>query len=207
MRRLRSMFSPGKSWFIATTAWLGALGSTMAQTMSTPAEDSEPIPKVFPIDVVEYPAVDQNSKPHILYLMRVEFGPNDPAPVPHVHAGEFVLTVASGAICYELTNVDATTTVTANLLPGAATNDACNMNQNFTCVENQDTGIRTCTLTSGDRVYVPQGSSITQQGASPGAANVAANHTYGNVDNTSAVVFLAGYQEDTDGAGCKGGCF
>ncbi len=38
--------------------------------------------------------------------MRVEFGPNVPAPENHFHGGEFVLTVASGAVCYELVDLD-----------------------------------------------------------------------------------------------------
>ncbi|MBA2470546.1 MAG: hypothetical protein H0V37_14165 [Chloroflexia bacterium] len=213
MRRLVSMFTPGKSWivlsilFVATAGWFGVSSSITAQTTPASPEALAAGPEIIPIDVVEYPAADASSEPHILYLMRVEFGPNVPAPPAHIHAGEFVLTVASGAVCYELVNVDATTTVTADLLPGAATNDACNANQDFSCVEDAATGIRTCTLESGESVYVPEGSSITQQGASAGTANVGANHTYGNVDDVPAVVFLAGYQVDIDGAGCGGHCW
>ncbi len=94
----------------------------------------------------------------------------------------------------------------ANLLPGAATNDECNPNQNdLPCEVDTETGIRRCTLDFGDKVYVPAGSSITQKGVTLDATNVGADHTYGNVDDEPAVVYLAGYQDDP-GTGCGGGC-
>lgn len=205
MRRLHSVVSHGTFWtvlivlFVAMSAWFGALASVSAQPSPTPAEDPT-APEIIPIDVVPYP------DDYILYLVRVEFEPNVPAPPPDIHGGEFVLTVDSGAVCYELTNVDDTTTVTANLLSGAATNNDCNPNQDdLPCDEAVGTGIRHCTLDSGDKVYVPAGSSITQKGATLNATNVAAEHTYGNIDAEPAVVYLAGYQKDT-GAGCAGGC-
>jgi len=205
MRRLLLLVASGKPWIVfltlcvALAAWLGAAASVTAQPSPTPAEDPT-APEIIPIDVVPYP------DDFILYLVRIEFGPNVPAPPADIHGGEFVLTVDSGAVCYELTNVDSSTIVTANLLPGAAANNACNPNQdNLPCDEDEDTGIRTCTLDSGDKVYVSTGSSITQQGATPDAANVGAEHTYGNIDDEPAVVYLAGYQKDT-GAGCAGGC-
>jgi len=206
MRRLHSVVTPGKRWIVfvalcvALAPWLGAPGSLAAKQTATPAADQATTMEIIPIDVVEYP------DDFILYLVRVEFGPNVPAFPAHFHGGEFVLTVDSGAVCYEVVNVDSSTKVTANLLPRAATNDACNANQNdLPCEDDAETGVRECTLGSGDKVYVPEGSWITQEGATPDAANVGANHTYGNVDDEPAVVYLAGYRLNT-GVGCGGTC-
>ncbi len=206
MRRLQSVATPGKRWIvfvalcIALAPWLGAPGSIAAQQEASPVAEQATTPDIDLIDFVEY------EDDYILYLVRVGFGPNVPAFPAHIHGGEFVLTVASGAVCYELVNVDSSTKVTASLLPGSATNDACNPNQNdLPCVEDAETGVLECRLGSGDKVYVPEGSWITQEGAMPDAASVGAEHTYGNVDDEPAVVYLAGYRLET-GVGCGGTC-
>lgn len=210
MRRLVSMFIPVNSFVVLVVlvvlvvvvammaAWLGGLGPASAQPSPEPAATPAVGPEVVAIDVVDLPQVGASEDDYILYLTQVTFEPNVPAPAAHTHTGQFVLTVDSGAVCYELGPKDSSTTVTAVIPSNAPTNPACGGTQVAGCGDVEITGTRTCTLESGDTIYLPEGSSLTQTGDT--------NHTYGNIEDVPAVVYLAGHETDRPGAGCRGGC-
>ncbi len=109
-----------------------------------------------------------------------------------------MLTVDSGAVCYEVGPPTEDTTVTAVIPLSAPDNSACRGERVPDCTDDDTAGVRNCTLVDGDVIYLPEGSALTQNGD--------AEHTYGNVDDGPAVVYLAGYEEDRPGAGCGGAC-
>lgn len=220
MRHRISESTPGKVVFflvvltIALATWLGALavrlgalaaqigslGLTGAQPSPDPADSSTTDPDVESISEEVLPPVGNSEFHNLLYLSKVTFAPYFPAPDSHRHRGQFVLTVNSGAVCYELGPMDASTTVTAVIPSSAPVNAECSGMQSPDCVIDETTGTRTCTLRTGDIVYLPAGSSLTQNGD--------ADHRYGNIDGEPAVVYLAGHQEDRpEVLGCAGGCW
>lgn len=186
---------------IALASLLGALYPAGAQPSPEPAASpaAVPTPEVAPIGIMKLPPVGDSQFGNILYLTQVTFGPNVPAPDTHTHSGQFVLTVDSGAVCYELESVVAEGTMVTAVIPLAASdNSACGGTQVPDCDDDDTAGIRNCTLVTGDIIYLPAGSSLTQTGDTI--------HTYGNIDDEPAVVYLAGHEEDRPGAGCRGGC-
>lgn len=220
MRRLVSKSTPGKlamllvMAIVALASWLGAqmarTAAFTAQFGSLIAAGADPSPRsgnssntepdVESLHETIVPPVGGSEYDNLLYLSKVTFAPDLSAPELHTHTGQFVLTVNAGAVCYEVGTMAAGATVTAVIPTPSAEHPKCTGSQTLECIPDDATGTSTCTLKTGDIIYLPASSSLTQNGD--------ADHTYGNVDDQEAVVYLTGHQENRPRVtGCKGGCW
>jgi hypothetical protein len=133
-------------------------------------------------------------------LKRVTMGPGVDPGSPHPHDGAFVLTVASGAICYENTvpnegEISEPAAVVAYQAPvDGEIPSECSESRT------QCAAPAGCVLVPNERVYLPAGSSLVQTGS--------AHHWYANYGTVDAVVYLAEDQGPPTGLpGCGTGCY
>lgn len=192
--------------FIILMATLGlGMGFSDSVAESTPEIQSTPgtaqvsEPDIFLVDAQSIPAPNKEIPEQVLYLVRLEFGPDALYAPNHLHFGKFALTVDSGAICYTVESVIADTVVTANLPGDLATNTLCPSSDIECELLSEFTGEQHCTLQSGDTIYLLENSSVSQTGDG--------RHSYGIVDDTPATVYISGLQTGSpDSAPCGGGC-
>jgi hypothetical protein len=111
----------------------------------------------------------------------------------HTHYGSFVLSVTSGAICYGTHGDPGANNVVAHASQTVADTDDCAPTR--TDCDDADG----CVLGSGEIVYLPTGSWVTQE--------TTAGHRFGNPDPVnSAIVYISGIEPFISGAPCIGGC-
>jgi hypothetical protein len=140
-------------------------------------------------------AVDEET---IVGLKRVDFEAGATiGEEGHPHDGSFVLSVATGAVCYTYINIDVDPNVDVEVKATVASDGplpaGCESAQTDCAAPDG------CVLLPGETVYLTTGSALTQSDT--------AWHTYGNVDpNNTAVVYLAEFQPPVDAAPCRGGC-
>jgi hypothetical protein len=205
MRQPTKMHTLGRAWFIVvmliSTLGVGTITpATLAQatppTGGEPVDDGDTEPTITPILFVPETASNGN----LLYMMRIDFDPGDAPLSKDMHLGQFDLTVTSGSICYEVRNLEEGTTVTAFQFDPAASHADCAASPNLPCEPSPHDGVSaSCQLVQDDVIFLPAGSSIRQMGDG--------EHFYKNVDTANpATVYLTGYQLDTPGTGCRGGC-
>lgn len=172
---------------ILLVASAGAI--TLAQDSTTGASP----PVASPTVERAWPPPDEVVTAPVVYVTKVTLPPHAQID-PDSHLGSFILSVAEGAICYTYVGApDPTeTSVIASIAAADPIPTGC-VGAETTCELNAD-----CILKPGDVVYLPTGSWITQSNT--------AMHTYGNVGDMQAVVYLSGYEPDVGGAPCFGGC-
>ena len=168
-----------------------------------PPLEGTPLTGVFAESVSEIPYLPIEATPasgHFrLSLIRVELAPGTTF-VPDEHQGAFTLFVDSGSVCYTATTVRAGTSVIASPSSDETPPAGCNANVlNPYCPRN-DHQAAVCSLNTGDTIYLPQGSGLTQSGTN--------KHTYWNPHpSRTTIVYLAELQEsDTVRPFCGGGC-
>lgn len=186
---------------VALAAWQLAPHLTMAQSSPEAAESpsSDTEPDVTPIVINFDEATGTPPVKHLLYLTTVIFEPGDSMPAQQPHAGDYILTVDEGAVCYEQGDMSPGTVVTVTVPLPHSSSSGCGESPDLACEDDEpNTGDRTCTLAEDDVIYLPTGSYLKQTGN--------ALHKYGNVDSTRAVVYLAGYEVDDGDVGCGGTC-
>ncbi len=186
--------------FALVSPGIGASQSIDTSTPeSSPPSIAPPVnePDIYLVNSLPIPSKEDPSQ--TLYLVRLEFGPDASFAAEHRHLGQFVLTVNSGAICYTVGNLDASTEVTAILPASPETHELCPTSTLKCDPPDEFTGEQFCELKDGDSIYLPTNGSISQTGTG--------RHSYGIVDDIPATVHISGLQKGSpDSAPCGGGC-
>jgi hypothetical protein len=199
--------------FIAT--WGASNGAPSSYVLAEASPSASPMaveepPGVAVTDLGTLPVTASLDEEYTLRLKRVDLWLGSGPIEGHTHPGAFVLAVDSGAICYTLLAPEVTGTVVTAIvsdnveLPtggGCPVPDiGCPSDPSLCALPRTDCADGDgCVLAPGDTVYMPAGSTLTQTGD--------ADHWYGNVDpDHPAVVYMAEYQEEEDGAGCGSSC-
>lgn len=205
MRQPNGKQALGRIWiiFVMLIATLG-IGATSPAMLAqatpeagdAPIDDGDPEPRITPLVLLPEIASDGV----LMYMMQIDFDPGDAPLSKDMHLGQFDLTIASGSICYEVGLLEEGTTVTAFQFDPAASHPDCESTPELPCEPQPFDGVPpACQLSEGDVILLPAGSSIRQMGDG--------EHFYENVDTElPASVYLTGYQLDSRGAGCRGGC-
>ena len=177
---------------------LGTAGGRAGQEAATPAAGT---PTIDLLGITEY--LEATPFPQFVALNRVSLLPGTAAP-QHIHRAPSVLSVLSGAVCFELHNPPedrVSVGVTTKSAGAAGSTDVNATPAPGTC---QPEGLTCesaggCTLESPGRVLLTAGDSITQ--------SLHVEHSYRNVGPDQAVVLISELQTDDPIAPCGGRCY